>query len=552
MEGRFSYKMVKAQPMEVLVNELRCRRLPTWGRKDQIASRVYSAFSAEGRALNKEESAVADAALGLADSTTAAGDPGWDSASSGDEEGGTGGEVLSSAALQHNPLLALQGSTSGQFLTEHNQERLLSNSTNLQLSFLWGGTAPNGIKHTTSCVVRTIKSVWLFDCGEDTQRHLTRSASISWGKLERIFISSLSADNILGLPGFLCTISAAREKGHEAADTPVHVYGPQGLADYINTMLSVSRTYLEMPVVIHEFSAAAVPPEELEELKQINPRSRLYVMRVPPDQLNPEGYYDAEIRTLLARHTRKRSNSGIDLRAGVMPQPLPPPGDPRRTGLRVADLTWTLRMDHEWVVRVAPLRNRQPTFGYMLLEADRSGRLCVERAMELGVEPGVDFTRLKQGESVELPDGRVVQSSDVLGPVRRGRRLAIIGTCLDSSTFAASMASSAAEGNGLAPPFDLVVHSLSYPAGAAAHEGSDALPRSTAAMAGATAAVMGAKDLVLWQQAAGFLDLPQAADAGFPEEAIYAARAALGSDNVSLAGCYWCHEPEREDGRKPT
>lgn len=135
---------------------------------------VYSAFSAEGRALNKEESAVADAALGLADSTTAAGDPGWDSASSGDEEGGTGGEVLSSAALQHNPLLALQGSTSGQFLTEHNQERLLSNSTNLQLSFLWGGTAPNGIKHTTSCVVRTIKSVWLFDCGEDTQRHLTR------------------------------------------------------------------------------------------------------------------------------------------------------------------------------------------------------------------------------------------------------------------------------------------------------------------------------------------------------------------------------------------
>lgn len=200
-------------------------------------------------------------------------------------------------------------------------------------------------------------------------------------------------------------------------------------------------------------------------------------------------YYDAEIRTLLARHTRKRSNSGIDLRAGVMPQPLPPPGDPRRTGLRVADLTWTLRMDHEWVVRVAPLRNRQPTFGYMLLEADRhappapclvgcrqwcsirygtrghppthnvvaqqsragrpatllpavyphqlaascflrccaahlpcrSGRLCVERAMELGVEPGVDFTRLKQGESVELPDGRVVQSSDVLGPVRRGR-----------------------------------------------------------------------------------------------------------------------------------
>ena len=31
----------------------------------------------------------------------------------------------------------------------------------------------------------------------------------------------------------LCTISAAREKGYETADEPVHIYGPPGLADYI-------------------------------------------------------------------------------------------------------------------------------------------------------------------------------------------------------------------------------------------------------------------------------------------------------------------------------
>ncbi len=60
-----------------------------------------------------------------------------------------------------------------------------------------------------------------------------RIQSISWGKLERIFVSNLAADNIAGLPGMLCTISAAREKGHEAADTPLHVYGPPGLAEYI-------------------------------------------------------------------------------------------------------------------------------------------------------------------------------------------------------------------------------------------------------------------------------------------------------------------------------
>jgi hypothetical protein len=44
-------------------------------------------------------------------------------------------------------------------------------------------------------------------------------------------------------------------------------------------------------------------------------------------------------------------------------------------------MTWSLRMDHEWVVRVAPLRNRQPAFGFLLQEADRQagdegGEVC--------------------------------------------------------------------------------------------------------------------------------------------------------------------------------
>jgi ribonuclease Z len=62
---------------------------------------------------------------------------------------------------------------------------------------------------------------------------LCRNQAVAWAKLDRIFVSSLAADAILGLPGMLCTISAAREKGHEAADTPVHVYGPQGIAEFI-------------------------------------------------------------------------------------------------------------------------------------------------------------------------------------------------------------------------------------------------------------------------------------------------------------------------------
>jgi ribonuclease BN (tRNA processing enzyme) len=48
----------------------------------------------------------------------------------------------------------------------------------------------------------------------------------------------------------------------------LHVYGPRGLAQFINAMLRVSDTYLLMPVVIHELgvqppSLAGWPPHEV-------------------------------------------------------------------------------------------------------------------------------------------------------------------------------------------------------------------------------------------------------------------------------------------------
>lgn len=52
-------------------------------------------------------------------------------------------------------------------------------------------------------------------------------------QIDRVFVSSMSTECVLGLPGMLCTLSAARAKGHENADTPLHVYGPPGLVDFI-------------------------------------------------------------------------------------------------------------------------------------------------------------------------------------------------------------------------------------------------------------------------------------------------------------------------------
>lgn len=81
----------------------------------------------------------------------------------------------------------------------------------------------------TSVVFRAQGATWMVGCAEDSQRAVSRQPCVSPSKIDRILIPSLSAENVLGIPGMLCTISAGRQQGHERSDFPVHLYGPAGL-----------------------------------------------------------------------------------------------------------------------------------------------------------------------------------------------------------------------------------------------------------------------------------------------------------------------------------
>jgi len=121
-----------------------------------------------------------------------------------------------------------------------------------------------------------------------------------------------------------------------------------------------------------------------------------------------------------------------------------------------------------------------------------------------------------------------------------------------SDGISSSGPASEAEAGQLPPIVDLVVHSMSYPPGAAAPASSSSSLGgasslcSAAALAGATAATLRAKELVLWQRQAAFADSPEGQDDDFPEEMLQEARAALCGEHVSLGGDYWCHLPERD------
>ncbi|OLZ42471.1 ribonuclease Z [Natrinema saccharevitans] len=81
----------------------------------------------------------------------------------------------------------------------------------------------------------------------------------------------------------------------------------------------------------------------------------------------------------------------------------------------------------EYEIRAFETDHDTRSVGYALVEDDRKGRFDRERAEELGVPVGPAFSKLHEGESVELEDGTVVDPEQVVGDPRPGRSIVYTG-----------------------------------------------------------------------------------------------------------------------------
>jgi ribonuclease Z len=95
--------------------------------------------------------------------------------------------------------------------------------------------------------------------------------------------------------------------------------------------------------------------------------------------------------------------------------------------------------------------HRTPALSYLVVEDTRPGRFDVAAAAARGVPAGPLFGQLQRGDSVTLPDGRTVQPSDVLGPPRPGRKVAISGDTRPTSVLAEA-----------ARDVDLLIHEATF------------------------------------------------------------------------------------------
>ncbi len=80
----------------------------------------------------------------------------------------------------------------------------------------------------------------------------------------------------------------------------------------------------------------------------------------------------------------------------------------------------------EYRVSAFALSHTKPCLGYTMEELPRPGIFNVDRAKELEVPMGPLWGKLQGGEAVTLADGRVIESSEVIGSPRAGRKFSYV------------------------------------------------------------------------------------------------------------------------------
>ncbi len=107
------------------------------------------------------------------------------------------------------------------------------------------GSVPTLKRSLPSVVIQCPKELWMFDCGENTQRQMMQ-AKVSFHKKLKVFLSHLHGDHVLGLPGVLQTMALMDRK------ESVAVYGPPGIKDFLVCTKETLNFGLTFPVEITE------------------------------------------------------------------------------------------------------------------------------------------------------------------------------------------------------------------------------------------------------------------------------------------------------------
>jgi ribonuclease Z len=136
--------------------------------------------------------------------------------------------------------------------------------------------------------------------------------------------------------------------------------------------------------------------------------------------------------------------------------------------------------EQEYSVIATKSNHAVQSYAFAFVEKPRPGKFYPKIASELGIPTGELWSKLQRGEEITLEDGKVVKSSEVMGPMRAGRKIVYTG---DTKPFEAFV--KFAEGA------DLVIHDCTFDDSLTEKAGADghSTPSQAAGQAKAAGAI---------------------------------------------------------------
>ena len=209
---------------------------------------------------------------------------------------------------------------------------------------------------------------YLFNCGENVQR-FCHEHKVKVSKLENVFVTRVTWDNLGGLPGLAMTL-------RDIGITELTIHGPCSLEGFI----TASQVFMGK-----------------ERLK----------LTTPTDRVNDAAYSDENLTITTVdipfeKQLGDSDQSNSDSEASDTSQE-PQPKKSKSIFTKCFSTT-----------------------AFICKLVDTPGKFNVQKATELGLPPGPDYKILKSGGSVITKDGKVILPSDVVGPTQKGPTFVIL------------------------------------------------------------------------------------------------------------------------------
>ena len=230
-----------------------------------------------------------------------------------------------------------------------------------------------------TCLVITDRDRFMLNVGEGTQR-LAMEHKVRLTRFDHLFLTTLTPEALGGLPGMLLTMA-------DCGKTAISIHGPVGLRALLRATSHFMRRD-DLKIIIREYGTTGLAMQ--------GPTLAMHALPLLP-------------------------TASASAPATEQEPPQPPPEQQQEQQQQEQNGNEpTAKRPRAATASPTPSTSPSPCVAWVGQTASVLGKFDVRRAKELGIPTGPLFGKLKAGQAVTLPDGRIIQAEEVVAPPTPG------------------------------------------------------------------------------------------------------------------------------------